>query len=217
MRKDKIGIFLIVALLVYSAVMLASCAQRKIKNIDAKGSNIICFGDSLTFGYGADPGEDFPAVLAKMTDIPVINAGVDGDTSTEALQRLESDVLERDPLLVIVEFGGNDFLRKIPRETSVANMKEIIDRIQARGAMVAIADVSAAVFLKEYSAAFSEIAREKQAIFIPHILSGIITNPALKSDFIHPNADGYKAIAQRIYRVILPYLNQNKLSREFQK
>jgi acyl-CoA thioesterase-1 len=196
---------------------LTGCAKKEIKNIDSKGKNIVCFGDSITFGYGAEPGGDYPSALTKMTSIPVINAGIDGDTSTEAIKRIKSNVLDRDPLLVIVEFGGNDFLRKIPQEVTLNNMREIIDTIQTQGAMVAVVDISTEMILKQYRSAFYNLAREKGAIFIPSILSGIITNPRLKSDFIHPNADGYNVIAQRIYRVITPYLNQNSLLRQSQK
>jgi len=212
MLKNKINIILVIALLGYSVIALTGCAKREIKNIDSKGKNIVCFGDSITFGYGAEPGGDYPSALTKMTSIPVINAGIDGDTSTEAIKRIKSDVLDRDPLLVIVEFGGNDFLRKIPQEITLNNMREIIDKIQAQGAMVAVVDISTGMILKEYHSAFYNLAGEKGAIFIPNILSGIITNPHLKSDFIHPNADGYNVIAQRIYRVITPYLNQNILA-----
>lgn len=206
------GVFII-----FCAFAVTGCAKREIKNIDSKGTNIICFGDSITFGYGANPGEDYPTALSKMIDIPVINAGIDGDTSVEALKRIESDVLERDPLLVIIEFGGNDFLRKISKETTLKNLKQMIDKIQEKGAMVAIVDISAGMLLSEYRAAFSNIAREKQVVFISNILSGIITNPHLKSDFMHPNADGYKMIAQRIYRTLIPYLNQNHILRQVKK
>jgi len=199
--------------LLTASLLLSGCAKREIKNIKSKGKSIVCFGDSITFGYGADPGGDYPSALAKMTTFEVINAGIDGDTTTEALKRIKSDVLDRDPLLVIVEFGGNDFLRKIPEEVTINNMREIIDKIQVKGAMVAIADISTGMLLKQYRGAFYNIARERGAIFIPHILSGIITNPSLKSDFIHPNAAGYDVIAQRIYRVITPYLNKNVISK----
>jgi lysophospholipase L1-like esterase len=190
---------------------LGGCAKREIKNTNSTGKNIICFGDSITFGYGAEPQDAYPLALAKMTDMPVINAGIDGDTSLEALERLDSDVLEREPLLVIIEFGGNDFLRKIPKETTLSNIKEMVEKIQAKGAMVAIVDISAGMFLGEYRKLFRQLAREKDAIFIPAILNGIITNPSLKSDFLHPNASGYQLIAQRIYREIAPYLNQNRM------
>lgn len=213
----QLSTFLLATCYLLLATSLSGCAKREIKNIDAKGKNIICFGDSITFGYGAEPGGDYPSALTRMTSVGVINAGIDGDTSTEALKRIKFDVLDREPLLVIVEFAGNDFLRKIPQEVTLNNVREMIDKIQAQGAMVAVVDISTAMILKEYHSAFYNLTREKGAIFIPRILSGIITNPRLKSDFIHPNADGYNVIAQRIYRVITPYLNQNRLLRQSQK
>ena len=214
MRKNRLWF---IGLLVYWLIGLAGCARQEIKNIDSRGANIICFGDSVTFGYGAGPGEDYPAALAKILAEPVFNSGIDGDTTTEALRRLDSDVLERDPLLVIIEFGGNDFLRKIPATVTANNVKEMVRRCQDKGAMVALADISAGLLLKEYRSAFLQIARETGSIFIPGVFGGILTNPHLKSDFIHPNGSGYQVIAQRVYRGILPYLNQNKLIRKYQK
>jgi len=187
---------------------LTGCTKREIKNLDAKGSTIVCFGDSITFGYGANPGEDYPSALARMINLPVINAGIDGDITSEAVKRIKSDALDRNPFLVIIEFSGNDFLRKIPKEVTLNNIKTMVEQIQAKGVMVAIVDISAGMFLAEYRKAFYNLAREEGAIFIPHILSGIITNPSMKSDFLHPNAQGYKMIAQRIYRNIKPYLEQ---------
>lgn len=197
------------SIFIFCVFAVGGCAKREIKNIDSQGKNIICFGDSLTFGYGASEGQDYPSALAKMLDIPVLNAGIDGDTTIEALKRIRSDVLEREPLLVIIEFGGNDFLRKIPQEVTINNIKEMIERIQAYGAMVALADISTGIFLGDYRKIFSKLAREKGAIFIPSILSGIIANPSMKSDFLHPNAKGYRMIAERIQTAITPYLKQN--------
>lgn len=186
---------------------LSGCAKTKIKNIGSKGKNIICFGDSITFGYGVKPGEDYPTVLAALVSQPVINAGIDGDTSTEALKRLDADVLDREPLVLIIEFGGNDFLRKTPLQTTVSNSREMTRRAQEKGAMVAIADISAGLFMRDYRIALGRMAREEGAIFVPGILSGIVTNPSMKSDFLHPNNHGYKVLARRIYRAIRPYLN----------
>jgi len=214
MKKNKLLVLLSCCSIV---LLLVGCAKREIKNIDAKGTDIVCFGDSITFGYGANPGEDYPTALAKMIDLPVINSGIDGDTSSEALKRLKSDALDRNPFLVIIEFSGNDFLRKIPKEVTLNNIREMVDQAQSKGAMVAIVDISAGMFLSEYRTAFYKLAREKGAIFIPHILSGIITNPRMKSDFLHPNAQGYQMIAQRIYRTILPYLNQNTILRQVRR
>ncbi len=187
-------------------IVLSGCANPEIKNLDAKGSSIICFGDSITFGYGANPGEDYPSNLRPMVKLPMINAGVDGDTTFTALERLENDVLAKDPRLVIVEFCGNDFLKKIPREDTVKNLSRIIDRIQDKGAMVALVDISSGMFFNEYRRAFRELARGKKAIFIPAVLSRIITNPAMKSDFFHPNERGYKVVAGRVYKAIARYI-----------
>jgi acyl-CoA thioesterase I len=206
-RTQKVQVrrlFFIFCLL--SFVLLAGCGKREIKNINSQGENIICFGDSITFGYGANPGEDYPSALGKLVSLPVINSGVDGNTTFEALERLGNDVLAKNPRLVIVEFCGNDFLKKISKDGTVRNLKVIIERIQDKGAMVALVDISAGMFFWEYREAFKKLAAEKKAIFIPVILNRIITNPAMKSDFFHPNARGYKVIAKRIYQAISVYI-----------
>jgi lysophospholipase L1-like esterase len=205
-HSNALYLFVFIIILVVSG-----CAKREIRNINSKGKNIVCFGDSITFGYGVNQGEDYPMALGKMLDIPVINAGVDGDTSTEALSRFKSDVLDRDPLFVIIEFCGNDFLKQIPKETTKSNIKKMVELAQAKGAMVAIVDISAGLFLAEYKAVYRNLSRETDSIFIPSLLGGIITNPSMKSDFLHPNANGYKVVASRIYRAIIPYLNQNTI------
>jgi len=196
-----------IAFVVFIAfVALTGCAKREITNANSKGKNIICFGDSLTFGYGANKGEDYPTALAKIVKKPVINSGIDADTTIEALLRFKSDVLEREPYLVLIEFSGNDFLRKIPIETTTANIRTMIKEAQQAGAMVGIVDISAGMFLQEYREAQKKLAYETGCIFIPGILDGIITNPSMKSDFLHPNAGGYKTIAERIHKAIKPYL-----------
>ncbi|MCM8796279.1 MAG: GDSL-type esterase/lipase family protein [Candidatus Omnitrophica bacterium] len=207
MKKNNLYI-IFVLILTAGSVLMPACAKREVKNINSTGKIIICFGDSITFGYGVERGEDYPSLLANLLGEEVINAGVDGDTTADALTRIESAVLEKNPRLVIVEFGGNDFLKKIPMEETVSNMKKIITLIQDRGAMAAIADTSAGIFLKSYRAEFSKIAKKSGVIFIPSILEGILTNPSLKSDFLHPNDKGYKMIARKVYLAVKPYLKK---------
>jgi len=186
----------------------AGCARKEIVNINSKGKIIVCFGDSITFGYGANKGEDYPAHLAKLVGLEVINSGIDGDTSQEGLKRIDTDALDREPFLVIIEFGGNDFLRKVPKESTLENISKMVDKAQAAGAMVAVVDISAGMLLGDYRAGLSKLARTKGTIYVPSIFKGILTNPNLKSDFIHPNAQGYKVIAERVYKAILPYLKK---------
>ncbi len=206
-KKEKI--FLVIVALLLGVVLSAGCVKQEIKNIDSKGVNIICLGDSLTYGYGVDKGADYPSLLARMINIPVINAGVDGDTSIEGLKRLNSDVLEKNPLLVIIEFGGNDFLKQVPINLTFSNIKEMIEKSQSKGAMVALIDISAGMLFAEYRVQLSKLAKQKGAIFIPRILEGILTNPSLKSDFLHPNSNGYNMVAQRVHRIIVPYLQKH--------
>lgn len=206
-----------IAICCFIAAVSCGCVKTEIININSSGENIICFGDSISFGYGVAKKESYPVYLAKILNKPVINAGVDGDTSRHALQRLETDVLKQNPLLVVIQFGGNDFVKRLPLEETVSNVEEMIRKIQEAGAMVALADPGASFVMSDYGKEFKRLSKTNKTIFIPQILKGILTNPSFKSDFVHPNAEGYKIIAHRVYRAIIPYLNKNAIIRRFGK
>lgn len=197
--------------------LLGGCGAGDIANIDSRGRNVICFGDSITQGFGAAAGQDYPALLRQMTRFPIVNAGIEGDTSAGALKRLKTDVLDREPLLVVIEFGANDFLTQVPVEETVKNMREIIRQVQAAGAMAAIADVSNPAIMGSLAKEYQRLARQHKAIYIPRILDGIITNPRLKSDPFHPNAEGYRIIAARVYRALIPYLSRNEMMKRMKR
>src|SRR5215467_434310 len=95
----------------------------RVANLHSAGTNLIAFGDSLTAGYGAGAGEDWPSRVSALIGQPVINAGASGDTTESALARIDADVLSRSPRIVIVGLGGNDFLRQIPITTTEANLR----------------------------------------------------------------------------------------------
>ncbi len=192
--------------LILAIIFTTGACGPKVANLGTTGKNIICFGDSLTAGYGAKPGEDYPAVLSNILGQPVINAGVSGHTTRQALERLQADVLDNDPKLVIVQFGGNDFFRKIPKNETRDNLDQIVLQIQGKGAMVAIAGVRIGLLVDEYDDIFEQVARDRKCIYIPNIIKDIFTDPAKKSDEIHPNALGYKIIAQRVYERIKPFV-----------
>ncbi|MFH2068762.1 MAG: GDSL-type esterase/lipase family protein [Candidatus Omnitrophota bacterium] len=187
--------------------LFAGCSRTPdIKNLDSRGSNIICLGDSLTEGVGAEPGRDYPSVLSGYLGRKVINAGVSGDTAGDALKRIKKNVLEQDPQMVIVILGGNDFLQKLPEEETFRNLEKIVDLIQSGGAAVTLAEVKTGLLKDPYLSGFKRLARQKKTLLIPNILKGIIGNPGLMSDTIHPNARGYAVMAKRIYEEIKPYL-----------
>ncbi len=170
----------------------------KMANLQSRGSNIISFGDSLTAGYGASPGEDYPSRLSNLIGTPVLNAGVSGDTTDMALERIERDVLSRDPRIVIVGLGGNDYLRGVDISATEANLRTIIRKIHGAGAMIVLLGFRFPSLTADYEKMYSRVAAEEGCLFIPRLLRGIITDPSLKSDEIHPNARGYQIMAERI-------------------
>ena len=193
-------------------VILFACGSDnnldKIRNIRSAGETIICFGDSLTEGVGAGSGEDYPTVLSRHLAAPVLNAGVRGDTTAQALERISDAVLSRNPRLVVIFLGGNDFLRRVPLQETRKNLGEIVRRVQVQGAMVAIAGMRLGLFSDEYAAVFEEIAQQFDAIYIPAVMKGILSDSALRSDPIHPNAAGYRLVAERIAEKITPLLRE---------
>lgn len=193
-------------LILLVGVLLSACSYP-IKNLDSKGKNIICFGDSITSGEGlASKKEAYPYLLGELLKREVINAGRSGDTTASALERLDKDVLEKDPYLVIIELGGNDFLQRVPLQNTLRNLEEMILRIQKKGASVALVDISCGFILSSYRKAYKELAKKTGSIFISQVLKDIFDNPSLKRDYLHPNALGHKIIAERIYKVIEKFL-----------
>ena len=188
--------------ILFSLLLIMGCGKPAVVNRNNSGRNIICFGDSITEGFGAGAGQDYPALLKGRFRRPVINAGRTGDTTGDALQRLEEDVLARDPYLVIVEFGANDYLKQVPRQKTFGNLDELVRRIQDHGAIVVLAEVRVGLIRDEYYAGLRLIADKRQALLVPDIMQGITWNAELKSDGIHPNAKGYAMIAEKIFRYI---------------
>ncbi len=179
------------------------------------GVNIICFGDSLTQGVGASRGHDYPSLLSQAMGTAVINAGADGDETSDALKRLESDVLFKDPRMVIVELGANDFLDGQPLEQAFENLDQIVRRIEERGAMVVLVGVAPGPLGDALQPYYNAIINKYHVVFVPKVLDEIVTNPSLlSSDYLHPNDQGYKLIAERIQRVVNPLLYRPKAFRK---
>ena len=198
-------------LLLLIGFVFSSCGGDgfdRIRNLRSAGQTIICFGDSLTEGVGAESGQDYPTVLSRLIATHVINAGHRGDTAAAALDRLARDVLDKTPRLVIVLLGGNDFLRQVPISETKKNMETIVRRIQERGAMVVIVAMKLGLFTDEYGAMMEELAKKFGALLVPQVTKGILTDSKLKSDPIHPNGAGYRLIAERIAEHIKPLIDR---------
>ncbi len=190
-----------IAVVVAAIVVLALVWRARdgdVTNLEARGTAIVAFGDSLTAGYGAGEGADYPSTLSGLIGVDVINAGVSGDTTGEALARIDADVLAKNPRIVIVGLGGNDFLRGEPIATTEANLRAIVRKIQDRGAMVVLLGFNFPSLNVNYSGMYERIADEHGCVLVPDIIDGILGDPKLKSDDIHPNAAGYALMAERI-------------------
>ena len=191
-------IALAAAVIVLAAWLLWPSRYARVANLDSRGVNVIAFGDSLTAGYGAQPGEDYPSKLSAMIGATVINAGVSGDTTESALARIDNDVVSRDPRIVIVGLGGNDFLQGVPIATTESNLRSAVRAIHGAGAMVVILGFRFPSLGASYEKMYANVARDERCLLIPDLFHGILTDPSLKSDEIHPNVRGYELMAERI-------------------
>jgi acyl-CoA hydrolase len=190
----------------FIVVMLAvACGGAKKEAALPAGSKVLALGDSLTAPHGVKPGEDWPTLLGQSTGWAVVNAGVSGNTSAQALDRLPGLLEEHQPQLVLVTLGGNDMLRKLPPGETVGNLGRILDMAAARGAKVVLVatpkpSIAGAVFNNLSPADFyADVAKDKKVPLIADALPEVLSDTALKSDQLHPNAAGHVLISTKIY------------------
>jgi lysophospholipase L1-like esterase len=166
------------------------------------GEGIVAFGDSLVAGRGATSGNDFVSLLSRRTGLAIVNAGRSGDTTRSALERLDRDVLARNPRVVIVLLGGNDYLRRVPPDETFRNLETIVTRIRREGAAVVLVGVNVGLFTDQYGHRYDTLARRTSAGLVPDVLDGILGHADRSADAIHPNDRGYEMIADRIEPVL---------------
>jgi acyl-CoA thioesterase-1 len=183
---------------------------RRVANLGASGELVVFLGDSITQGYGVRPEESFPALVARDLGLAnFVNAGVPGDTTAAGLARVERDVLAHRPRLTLVEFGGNDFLRRIPIGETLENLDSIVKRLIVQGMMVVILEVKIGLMGDPYHQGYRAVAERHGAVLVEDILKGILSQPDLKLDLIHPNARGHRLIADRVVKVLRPLLQES--------
>ena len=159
---------------------------------------IVAFGDSLTHGSGASADTAYPAVLASLTGLAVINAGVPGDTTASALQRLPEVLAEHQPRLVLLCLGGNDMLRKQPESATENNLRLLVQAIRASGAEVVLIGVPAPKLFGGAPDFYARVAEDMGLPLEQDIFSDVLKDNRLKSYPIHANAAGYRVVAERL-------------------
>jgi len=185
------------------AVCLAGCGA-KVPRLPAVGPNdvIVAFGDSLTYGTGTNESESYPAVLAQLIGRKVVRAGVPGEMTGGGLARLESVIDEHRPALVIVCLGGNDMLRKLNDAEIVRNLRAIIKSLKERGIAVVLVGVPRPALLTSAAAFYGELAKEYRIPYEGKVLTDVMHQLDLKADLIHPNAKGYRRMAEAIAELL---------------
>ena len=192
---------LAVALLLITA--LVSCGQRMPRVAPVGPSEVIvAFGDSLTYGTGAAEHESYPAVLAQLIQRNVVRAGVPGETTGGGLARLESVIDEHRPVLIIVCLGGNDMLRKLDETQTRNNLREIITRIKRRGIAVVLVGVPKPALITSAPAFYAELAQDFDIPYEGKVVTDVLYRAELKADPIHPNANGYRRMAEAIAELL---------------
>lgn len=184
---------------------LAACGGKPKESPLPSGAKVLALGDSLTAPHGVQPQEAWPVLLGQKTGWSVINGGVSGNTSADALARLPALLEEHQPQLVLVTLGGNDMLRKQPASQTVANLERMIDMARARGAKVVLLatpkpSLAGAVFNSLSPPEFyADIAKEKKLPLIEEAIPKVLSDTALKGDQIHPNAAGHARLGELIH------------------
>jgi len=186
---------------------LAGCGP-KAPNLDSPGKTIVCLGDSITAGVGAAPGPAYPDLLAARLGKEVINAGVSGDTAEQGLARVD-DVLADDPWLVIVELGGNDVLQQVPPERTEAALRSILQRLLDARVVPVLVELRVP-FGGKYGEIYGRLAKDMKVPIVEDTLHDILLAPALKSDTIHPNAQGYERLATAIAHEVEPLIKARR-------
>ena len=208
--KTKAALALLLGCVVFWFLFLrpAPINNWPITNRNSSGTDIIAFGDSLTHGYNVSRDATYPAQLSRLIGQPVLNKGVNGDTTEDGLQRLDRDVLFHDPRVVLVCLGGNDILANWDMDRTFRNLREMIDRIQASGAMVVLIGVDGDGFFRSgnYNERFRELAKETGCVYVPDFLKGLYGRSDFMVDQIHPNAAGYEKFVGRLVETAGEYL-----------
>ncbi|MDH4172355.1 MAG: arylesterase [Betaproteobacteria bacterium] len=186
------------ALLVVFAALGAACGDAPKLAPLAPHAVVLAFGDSITYGTGASEADSYPAQLERLIGRKVVRAGVPGEVSARALARLPGALEEHQPQLLVLCIGGNDFLRNLGMAQAAANVQTMVSMARQRGIDVLLIGTPEKGILVTPPAFYAEIAEQLRIPYEGSVIGEILRNSELKSDAIHPNARGYRLIAERV-------------------
>lgn len=190
-------------LLALLAALLAGCGQKapSLPRL-AAGDVVVAFGDSLTFGTGVRQDESYPSVLSRLIGREVIRAGVPGEVTGKGLERLPAVLDQYRPRLVVLCLGGNDMLRRADDGEIAANLRAMVRLMRDRGIAVVLVGVPRPALLSGAPAFYEDIAREFGIPLEAGVVKDVLYSSEFKSDPIHPNAAGYRKMAEAIAELL---------------
>ena len=180
-------------------------SKGSVRNYPSGGTDIVAYGDSFVVGYGATQGNDFVSLLSKKIGRPIVNLGVNGDTTQRGRDRIGA-IDSYKPQVVLLLLGGNDVLQRVPHETTFKNLRAIIGELQERGAIVVLLSVQSNLVGSGFDNELERIASDMHTAFVPDVLDGRFGDRQYMSDEIHPNDAGYAIMANTIYPVLAPLI-----------
>lgn len=184
--------------MVVAALLLSGCGKPPRLAPLAPDAVIVAFGDSLTHGTGAQESESYPAQLELLIGRRVVRAGVPGEVTAQALARLPTVLDEHRPRLLLLCIGGNDFLRRLDKAQAAENLRAMLRLARTRGVEVALIGTPEPSLMVTPPSFYAQIANEFDVPYEGDVLTAVLKDPGLVSDPIHPNARGYRLLAERI-------------------
>jgi acyl-CoA thioesterase-1 len=190
----------VITIMVTAAIV--SCSDNtQLQALDADAT-ILAFGDSLTYGTGTSKDKAYPAVLERLINRKVVNAGIPGEISKNGLARLPGLLEKHHPRLIIICHGGNDIIRKLDLSLTRNNIQQMINLARQNNSEVMLIGVPEFGLFLNTVPIYQALADENHVPIANNILGDIIGNNSLKSDHIHPNTEGYQLLAENINVVL---------------
>lgn len=186
---------------IVAGLFLAGCEDPRLEHLPSN-ARILAFGDSLTEGYGVGKEDNYPNILSEITGFTVVNAGVSGEVTAQGARRFSEVLGSNDADLVILLEGGNDILRNHDAADTKRNLALMIEMAQVRDIPVILIGVPEKKFFSDAAPFYGELAEEYHLVYEDEIIASLLRSPDLKSDSVHFNEKGYRALAVRIKKLL---------------
>lgn len=202
---DKCILFNKLLVIITCLFVLSACDAPELETLPTDAV-ILAFGDSLTSGVGVDisvrKNKSYPAILAELTGLQVVNAGIAGETTAQGLKRLSRVLDQSDPDIVILIEGGNDILRNLSLAQAKSNLRNMVMLIKERNIAVVLIGVPEKSLFTSSHPMYKELADELELVFDGDIIADLQRSASLKSDIVHFNEKGYRKMAKSIHALL---------------